>query len=283
MRIVLALLSLSLACLGQPLSTADPAFMAQQYVSPSVGGGTTPLQAVVDYAKMIPGVYAIYAASNAWFSSASGNATWSNLSSTAGIDLTNLSSGTTFQPVLANNELSGNAALKFDGIDHGGGNGQYLNSANFSLAQQNEYWFVVSISNVYTAGPYLFGSVSTPRQFVDTASAGGNNRMRMSAGTTATSANQVWQTNKLYVVTAMYNGASSKLYTNNIAAPMLSTDAGTGSQNGLTVGAYSSAYAFLGQKLALVIAFATNLDHTATGTSSNLFNLITNCYGITVP
>lgn len=287
MRIIVALLLTGLSCLGQAFTTADQAFLAQQYVSAAPVGGTTPLQAIVDYAKNIPGVYAIYAASNAWFSSSvSNNATWSNLTTTAGIDLTNLSvgtNGTDLQPALANNDLNGNAVLKFDGAAHFGGNGQYLNTTNFTLSQPNEYWFVVNVSNVYTAGPYLFNGMGAAKQVCQVSGPGGNNRMQINAGTTATASSQTWITNVWRVVSLVYKSTTSQVYTNNIAASMISADAGTGGQNGLVVGANSSLYGYLGQKLAMVLAFSTNLDHTATGTSSNLFNLITNCYGITVP
>lgn len=248
------------------------------------GGGTTLLQSVVDYAKNIPGIYAIYAASNAWFSSSvSNNATWSNLTTTAGIDLTNLSvgtNGTDLQPALANNDLNGNAVLKFDGAAHFGGNGQYLNTTNFTLSQPNEYWFVVNVSNVYTAGPYLFNGMGAAKQVCQVSGPGGNNRIQINAGTTATASSQTWITNVWRVVSLVYKSTTSQVYTNNIAASMISADAGTGGQNGLVVGANSSVYGYLGQKLAMVLAFSTNLDHTATGTSSNLFNLITNCYGV---
>lgn len=283
MRTLILLLLLSVTAMAQPLGRMGAfvgASVPKVVAAPPASGGS--LQAVVDYANTIPGIYAIYAASNAWFSSASGNATWSNLSSTAGINLTNLASGTTFQPAIVTSGLNGHAVLSFDGTDKGGGIGQYLNSANFQLTQPNEYWFVVNISNVFTAGPYLYSSVSTPRQH-SLANLSTVYRMQMNAGSSANAANGTWVTNKFYVVSAAYNGATSKIYTNNVLPTMITSDAGTNGQNGLIVGAYSSVYAFLGQKLAMVLAFSTNLDHTATGVSSNLFNLITNCYGITVP
>ena len=272
--------------LAQPFTFTDPAFncASNAPAGGGGGGGTTPLQSVVDYAKNIPGVYAIYAASNAWFSSAAKNATWTNLSLTAGIDLTNLSFTATndfdVQPVLIANYLNGNAVLSFDGINHSNGAVQFLNSANFSLAQPNEYWFVLQASNVFTAGPYLYNGLGASKQNSTVSGPGSNNRMQINAGTTATAVNQTWVTNVWRVISHAYNGTNSAFYTNNIAAAKLSDNAGIGGQVGFIIGANTAFYAGLGHKLAMVIVFSTNLDHTATGTSSNLFNLITNCYGV---
>ncbi len=250
---------------------ADVAFMGEATNVPVVTASSAP-SFVATNLDGYP-CYAFYFASNAYYTTASGLATWANLSSGgSALDLTNKSSGTASQPGYRTTAYNNHPALLFDGAD------DYLRSTVHSLTQPFEIWLVTTVTNHANAIKHYWDDDANSSRYFAYQSAD-HSTFSYSAGT-AVNQPVYYLSNKLFVITVVCNGASSQFYTNNVKVGA-DANAGTGAGTGLTLGSrFSFDQRWYNGDCLQFIIFNTNLSRTATGSASNLFNWITNLYAM---
>lgn len=250
---------------------ADQAFMGNIITPPA----SAPPEVPSYYPTNIPGYSAYsYFIAQDHFSSASGLATWTNLTSEgAALDLTNRASGTGSQPTYTANDVNSQASLAFITDD-------YLKSVNYTSPQPHELWFVLKQGWNLGATHRIFdGAGSANRHYLAVLD---TERYDYSAGTDKLCPIGAVITNKWFVLSLVFNGANSMLFTNNVQ--MTTDNSGANNMSGITLcSRYSLDQQFGNFNIAEIVTFRTNLPRAATGVCSNLFYDLTNRYAITVP
>ncbi len=184
-------------------------------------------------------------------------------------DLTNRIANSTWPTMLAVTPNGSNALCFSDA------GATTLNSVNYTSSQPHEVCMALSITNVTGNGPQFMmdGGISGSFRNIGYYP-GGASQFELSAGGLVDSAGSI--TNKWFVINFVFNGASSKIYTNNVAGPTV--DAGSGTASGLTIGSRYSDETNLKGAIAEIASYSAVLTTTQ---RSNLFYYMTNKYGIT--
>jgi len=202
--------------------------------------------------------------------SASGAAVLTNMGSAGTLlNLTNRQSGTANQPLFVTNALNGMAALRF-------GNAMNLQNFAYYSPQPHEIWAVVKY-------PYFGGSV---KPISDSTTVGsrqifriaGDSSITLNAGTSFFGVPYTTYSNWC-IITAVFDGATSKIYTNNVFYD--TGNANTASCQGFTMG-----NTYLGDgnndiQIAELITFAGKpLDRARGGFADDVYRYLTNKYAL---
>lgn len=259
-RIAAILLLSLLTCIGsdpRPFTFSDQAFLQAALPSAEIKWS--------GYPTNIAGCLGWWSADNGWNAAGLTWTNWSTAVTNANvIDLTNTVAGST--PTLSANYVNGHGALYFETDD-------YLQNDNYRTAVPHEVWIALKKTNYLGSSMIWLDSTNNNQILYDV-----YGRIYFSAGTERNTPTGL-VTNKFYVVTAIHNGSSSVILTNNVQT-FVPTTGGTSPANGLLVGKYYTGGSFLRGWIAEIITFTNTLD---TATRSNIFSYLTNKYAITVP
>ena len=193
-----------------------------------------------------------------------GDARWTNLSGTVGLDLTNEIVGAV--PSLQTNVINSRDALLFDGID------DYLSCVNYTSAQPHEVWMVLCDTN-NGSGKYYFDcdSFTPTRQYLRNSIYSGY-YLNGGAGISATNS---LVTNSWFILSVVLNGGSSAIFSNNVE--IASGNTGANVVGGLVVGNRYTKDTGVNMLLAEMVTFQTNLNSIS---RSNLTYAWRNKYAI---
>lgn len=273
MRSLALLISLlAMPAFGQTFGRTS-AFIGASNSKPISSGGWTDNY----YPTNIPGypAYAWYVGQGN-YSSNNGVATWTNLTSTANVSLTNLD-GTTTCPAYQSSSINGRGAIMFDGVN------DYLTSA--LLASPNDgvynYEFVCVLAEtnqVNTKYIIQTGDGHPSFETVNTALY----RLDQDSGSTANEIAGKWI---VFDVVFWWNHYKV-LYTNGVCA-ISNTYSSQQAWTGLWLGANNAKGQNKNLVMAELICYNTNLGSVdavgvgCSGVRSNLYNYLTNKYAIT--
>lgn len=189
--------------------------------------------------------------------------TWKDLY-TNGLDLT---AGGSTRPALNSGALNGLNTLSFNGVSV---SGSCMTNTAFSQSQPWEIAMVVALTNNALGATLMDGST---RNLIRNDTTDGKS-LWMNAGSSSVKTCDII-TNKWIVLNAVWNGASSAIWTNAIAGSSVSP--GANSISGLFFGCRSDGANQQAMEVAEVAAYATNLT---TALRSNLYYYFTNKYNI---
>lgn len=176
-------------------------------------------------------------------------------------DLTNASATSTW-PIRKTAGLNSYATLE--------SNSKNLRNAILAASQPVDVFLVAALTN-RSITVYSDAGTATGFQFLKNS---GN--LQMNAGTTFSVGDAAGITNAFVVINLQYNGASSKLLTNNVQRA--TGNAGANSLTGFTIGAQYN-FSFASSLEWATVAIFTNLS---SGDRTSVFSALTNRYNIAV-
>ena len=181
---------------------------------------------------------------------------------------------TTLWPTLSNSVLNGHSVVHFD-------SGDYLKSINYTNAQPHEMVMVMRYNWPASSARYMFDSAFSDGRH--TLIGGATAQISVNGGAASMA---MFDTNRWLVVNAVFDGASSALFTNGISsgAKSLTSQA----MNGFTLGATYTLASHAPMAVAELLTYSTPLGaidaagvFTAATARYDLYNYLTNKYGIT--
>lgn len=186
---------------------------------------------------------------------------------TNGYDLTNATAAYCFPTRIAAG-LNSRDIVRFDGVSN------FLRSVSFTVSQPNEIVIVLNDKQALdSVSKYIQNSVTATKQLIRHSV----NNFSFNAGSSVNGTTAI--TNKWIVLDALFNGASSVMYTNQVVAA--SGNAGANALGGITIaGADNLANtAFFQMDVAEIICYSASLGSAAWSTArSNLYCYLTNKY-----